>query len=55
MLEGVPINKADEEDTNEAMEKDLEVDQSLEARIEREVRKRVLVTQELIEHKLQEA
>jgi len=26
MLEGVPINKADEEDTNEAMEKDLEVD-----------------------------
>jgi hypothetical protein len=43
MLEGMGGNQVedDEKDTKEAMEIDLENDQSLEARVEREVRKRI--------------
>ena len=57
MLEGMGTQQEqdDEKDTKEAIEKDLETDQSLEARVEREVRKRIQLTSDAIEQKLSEA
>ena len=51
MLEGMGTQQEqdDEKDTKEAIEKDLETDQSLEARVEREVRKRIQLTSDAIE------
>ncbi len=52
---GTQQEKDDEKDTKEAIEKDFETDQSLEARVEREVRKRIQLTSDAIEQKLSEA